>query len=55
MKSKQRGRRRLAAEQAEVPLMAHRLAPEAEADLEELWFYVARTAASRLPIALSMP
>jgi plasmid stabilization system protein ParE len=32
--------------------MAHRLAPEAEAELDDIWYYIARKAAAlKLPTA----
>jgi hypothetical protein len=32
--------------------MAHRLAPEVESELDDIWFYIAeKAAASKLPIA----
>jgi hypothetical protein len=41
------GRVRLAAEQSTTPSdMAHRLASEAEADLEGIWYYVATQSGS---------
>jgi hypothetical protein len=43
---KQRGRARLANEHSSSHQMAHRVAPEAEAELDNIWYYVAKDSGS---------
>jgi hypothetical protein len=38
----QRGQARVAAEQQSAPLMSHRVAPRADANLGGIWYYVAK-------------